>query len=254
MIILFEVFGILFFLGLLSFFVSIILRDNGIADIAWGCGFILICWYLFFKYDFLMPQLLLLFAVTLWGGRLAVRIALRKRLRSGEDARYAKWRKEWGKWFILRSYFQIYLLQPFLLLINASVLILFLSVNHIEINLISYLGAGLWFFGFIFEIIGDYQLDQFYKKKSSTKFLASGLWRYTRHPNYFGEVVLWWGIYLFAAPTVGWMESLPSPVIISFLILFVSGIPLAEERKANDPDYIEYKKRTSVFIPLPPRN
>lgn len=242
----------IFLWGFLLFLLSVLYKDNSIADIAWGPGFIFLSWG-----SVLWPLRLLhvvaLVAVTIWGMRLFLRLYLRKKLVKGEDSRYNIWRKNWGKFFYIRSYLQIFLLQPFLLLINASVLILFLSHPRPDFSLLMILGSVLWIVGFCHEIVADYQLDSFHRQKAAgltqQKFCQTGLWKYSRHPNYFGEVILWWGIFFFCAPTIGYFAAVSSPLIITILILFVSGIPMAEARRRDDPAYLEYKMRTSPFFP-----
>jgi steroid 5-alpha reductase family enzyme len=122
-------------------------------------------------------------------------------------------------------------------------------------NIISIIGVGLWLIGFIFELIADQQLTGFLRNKDKPqKVMDGGLWRYSRHPNYFGEVTTWWGIGILVASTTDtWWLPLLGPVVITYLIVFVSGIPPLERRHRHNPSYAEYNRRTSVFIPLPPR-
>ncbi len=116
------------------------------------------------------------------------------------------------------------------------------------------LGVIIWVVGFLFEVVGDYQLKSFVQSEANRgKIMQQGLWKYTRHPNYFGEVTLWWGIYLIALSTSGGWMTVIGPVTISFLILKVSGIPLLEKEFMKNPEFQEYARRTSTFFPLPPR-
>lgn len=237
--------------GLCLYSVALFKKDNSIADVGWGLGFVLVSWATVL-WPLSLPSGLLLAAVSLWGIRLFYRILKRKLIKPGEDMRYKKWRETWT-YFYLRSYLQIFLLQPLLLFFNAVPLILFFAHNHFA-NPISQLsmviGGALWIIGFVVEVIADYQLDLFYRqRKTSETFCQRGLWKYSRHPNYFGEILLWWGIYFYVAPAIGWSVALIGPMTISILLLFVSGIPMAEERLKNNIQYQRYQSTTSVLIP-----
>ena len=172
-----------------------------------------------------------------------------------EDFRYLAWRKAWGKTFFWRSYLQIYLFQGFLLLIVVSPIILVGTFEQQPLGFLDFAGILIWVFGFIFEAVGDYQLSQFVTNpKNNGKILKSGLWKYTRHPNYFGEVVLWWGVFLIAfSSALGWL-ALASPILITFLILFVSGVPMLEKKYVGNEAYEEYAKKTNKFFPWIPKD
>lgn len=236
------------------FFISLLKKRNDVADIAWGLGFMLIAWSsLLLSENFNARSLLVNILVSIWGLRLAWHINSRNQGKN-EDYRYLAWRKEWGKWFYIRSYLQVYLLQGSLLyLIILPVLFINSGIGS-AINFIDGLGVLVWLIGFLFEVIGDAQLKNFIKNPiNKGKLMQKGLWQYTRHPNYFGEVLQWWGIWLIAINTPnGWL-SIVGPIIITILILKISGIPLLENKMVNHPDFAEYKKRTSIFIPLPPK-
>ncbi len=225
-------------------------KDNSIVDIAWGIGFILVAILTFFlETGFVTRHILVTTMIFLWASRLATHISIRNKGR-GEDFRYAKWRKDWGKWFFIRSFFQIYMLQGFLLLIIAYPVML---INHSEeagIVFLDILGLFIWLIGFFFEAVGDYQLLKFKGKvENKGKIITRGLWRYTRHPNYFGETVMWWGIFLIALSVrTGW-TAIVSPMIITFLLLRVSGIAMLEKKYVGNKEFEEYAKRTSAFFP-----
>lgn len=237
------------------FLISLIVKRNDIADSAWGMGILLVVltsWYLHSGESALMDVLLLL--VTLWGIRLSLRIFLRN-MRKEEDYRYRKWRDEWGKWFFIRSYFQVYLLQGFLMIvvgytgIHASV-----YAHDASIGVLAILGILIWGVGYFFEVVGDWQLDRFINSKPAQgAILKDGLWKYSRHPNYFGEVSMWWGIWLVVSGLPMSYLALVSPLMITFLILKVSGIPMLEKHFEGNPDFEEYKQKTSAFFPLPQR-
>ena len=226
------------------------LKDNSIADVAWGPGFILVAWFTLILYgSFSLRQLTTCFLVMIWGLRLSVRIYLRNRGK-GEDARYRKWREEWGKSFIIRSYLQVFLLQGGILLLNISPVLFINSYHAGNPGSFDLLGVLLWILGFCFEVVADWQLDMFIKNPENRgKIMDQGLWRYSRHPNYFGEVTMWWGIYILALSVPwGWV-SVIGPLTISYIILFVSGVPMTEKFMEDNPAFAEYKRRTSAFIP-----
>jgi steroid 5-alpha reductase family enzyme len=183
----------------LWFTMSLLLRRNAIADVAWGGGFIVAA---------LAAQLsrgaatdravLVVVLVIIWGLRLALHIGLRNRGK-GEAARYRKWREEWGRYATVRSFFQIFILQGVLLLVISLPVIRVITAPNAPFTLIDFLGSIVWLIGFLFEVISDWQLLQYKKHPANKgKVIATGLWRYSRHPNCFGEVTLWWGVFLLA--------------------------------------------------------
>lgn len=233
------------------FIVAALLKRNDLADFAWGLGFVLVTYLnLYLWPGSNVVHAILAVLVTLWGLRLAIYIYSRNRGKK-EDYRYKAWREEWGKWWLLRSYFQVFLLQGLLLVVVISPVIVALTFRP-EVNVLTYIGLVVWLIGFYFETLGDYQLSQFIKRSSNKgKVMTTGLWQYTRHPNYFGEVTMWWGVWLIAfAHPWGWLGII-GPLTITFLILKVSGIPMLEARYAGNKEYEAYKKKTSIFIPLP---
>lgn len=243
--------AIILFLYMSSWFLlSVLKKRNDLADIAWGLGFFLLSWISFFLGQIQgLRGLLACFLVTIWGLRLAWHIHSRNKNKS-EDYRYAKWREDWGKWFYLRSYLQVYMLQGvFLFLIVFPVLLINKSLDT-SLNFLDIVALVVWLIGFIFESVGDYQLKRFIKNPNNRgQLMQSGLWRYTRHPNYFGEVVQWWGIWLLALSVTNGLFSIIGPITITILILKVSGIPLLEEKMREKPQFAEYARRTSIFIP-----
>lgn len=247
--------ALIVFLYMCGFFVaSLLLKDNSIVDVAWGGGFILVAVTTFLQYvDFHPRQLLVLVLVTAWGVRLAAHIHARNR-GQGEDFRYRKWREEWGDSFLLRSFLQVYMLQGAVLIVVATPIWV---VNHNPgggLGGLDLLGVLIWTLGFGFEAVGDWQLLHFMRDPANAgKIMKSGLWQYTRHPNYFGECTLWWGVFLIAlgAP-YGWL-ALVSPLTIAFLLLKVSGIPMLEARWEDNPEFEAYKRRTNALIPWFPR-
>lgn len=227
---------------------------NDIADMAWGLGFILAA-AVSLVAGGAYPQrgILVSTLVLVWGLRLAWHIHSRNRGK-GEDSRYRKWREEWGSWFVLRSFLQIFMLQGMLLLLVAVPVIVVNGSPHTPFALLDGLGLLIWLVGFGFEAVGDWQLLRFKGNPANKgRLMTSGLWSYTRHPNYFGEVTLWWGIWLIALSVPGGWWTVVGPLTITLLILKVSGIPMLEKPYEERADFQEYQRRTSAFFPVPPR-
>ncbi len=239
----------------LWFLAALRLNRNDIADIAWGIGFIFLALVGQFRVETVSIRgVLTLVLVTLWGLRLAVHIGLRN-LGKDEDARYRKWRQEWGRYATIRAYFQVFLLQGYLIVIILAPVTYILVRGSSNLNWLDALGIAVWLTGFVFETIGDLQLKRFKQDPSNRgKIITTGLWKYTRHPNYFGEVVQWWSLWLMACSVPGGWVTIFGPVAITLLILYVSGIPLLEKRYRENPDFKAYSQRTSVFFPLPPKS
>ncbi len=240
----------------LFFVVAQLKGDNGIVDVAWGVGFIVITIVtLAFHGDPGARALLLAGLVVAWGLRLAIHIAIRNHGR-GEDFRYAKWRQDWGDSFVVRSFLRVFMLQGFFLVVVASPII-FVTADRqaIDLRWLDVIGVVVWLVGLLFEAIGDYQLMRFKRDPvNKGRVMDFGLWRYTRHPNYFGEATLWWGIFVVALSADHGYLSVIGPAILTFLLLRVSGVTMLEKKYSGDPAYAAYQRRTSSFIPLPPRN
>lgn len=236
------------------FIISLIKKRNDVADVAWGLGFIVIVWTSFFLSENSGARGLLVgVLVSIWGLRLAWHIHARNRSKA-EDYRYLAWRQEWGRSFYLRSYLQVYILQGFLLFLIALPIMAINKNNGLPLGLLDFVGLIVWTIGFYFEARGDAELAQFLKNpENKGKIMQNGLWAYTRHPNYFGEVTLWWGIWIISLSSSFDFLSIIGPLTITFLILKVSGIPLLEKKYEGRPDFEAYKRKTSVFLPLPPK-
>lgn len=254
---LFFLAGLLVFLMMtLMWLWSLLLRDSSIVDPFWGTGFVVVAWF-YAAFTFQGSQarsLLLLVMVSIWGLRLSIYLLARNRDK-GEDPRYAKWRREAGKAWWWRSYFKVFLLQGLLMwLLSVPFLAIQSSPTPVGLIWLDILALLLWMVGFFFEFIGDWQLARFKRDpKNKGKVLDRGLWRYTRHPNYFGEAVLWWGYGALVLTTGAWW-ALYSPLLMTLLLLRVSGVALLEKSlKKNKPGYAEYVQRTSAFFPRPPK-
>ncbi len=238
-----------------TFLIATIKRDMSIVDIAWGLGFVLIAGTgMIVSFDTLsVRQWIIFLCVLLWGTRLAWHIVRRKR-GHGEDPRYAQLRVAWGSTVVLQSFLKVFLLQGIVLWIIAVPIVVTFSSPNAPFGVMDIVGLILWTFGWIFEIIADQQLAHFKADPlNKGKILTTGLWKYSRHPNYFGEVLLWWGIAISAFSGTSSFFVFLGPLVLLFLILFVTGIPPLEARYKGNPDFEAYKKTTSVFLPLPSR-
>jgi steroid 5-alpha reductase family enzyme len=235
----------------LLWLVSLLVKDTSIVDIFWGPGFILVGAY----YAMTAPGapslrgLLVLGLVTIWGLRLALHIGIRN-AGAGEDYRYRKWREEAGSNFWWVSLFKVFLLQAVVLSIVSSPLLLAQLGDSERVTAPDVLGVALWLFGFVFEVVADWQLRKFKNDPtSSDRVMRSGLWSVSRHPNYFGEAVLWWGLALLAVPGGGWL-ALVGPLMITFLLLKVSGVAMLDTAMVErHPGYADYIATTPAFVP-----
>ena len=236
------------------FVIALLVEDNSIVDVAWGLGFILVALtMLFLKPGFETRHVVIFGLVAVWGLRLATHIFFRN-LGRGEDFRYAKWRRDWGRWFVPRSFLQIFMLQGVFMLMISSPVVLIIHSTRKGLTVLDGFGVGLWLFGFLFEAVGDFQLKKFKRNPASRgKIMTSGLWRYTRHPNYFGEAALWWGVFLIALSTPGGWVGIIGPLTISFLLIKVSGVTMLEKKYAGNEEFAAYARRTSAFFPWFPK-
>jgi steroid 5-alpha reductase family enzyme len=248
-------------IGIIGFLISLWKKDNGVADVIYAWHFIsLAALAAFLSYMlgtifgmFPSISIFLAFLVFIWGVRLSFRIYLKNKGKP-EDFRYAAWRSAW-KWPKTRSFFQIYLLQGIIALIIASPAVLTIIFTPTKLDVTIALGVVIWLTGFIFELLGDAQLDRFIKDSANRgKIMTTGLWKYSRHPNYFGESLMWWGLWVASLGGAGdiWYITILSPLLITFLLLKVSGVPLLEARMKENPEWAAYAAKTSMFIPWLP--
>jgi steroid 5-alpha reductase family enzyme len=242
----------------LLFFIAQFKKDNSIIDVAYGLTFIAVAYELVsMQNKALAPaSIVILFLITIWGMRLAYRIFMKNRGK-GEDFRYQTWRKEWSRYgvryYYARAYLQIFILQGVVISIVLLPFTLSLARTS-QSNSFLLIGLSVWLLGFFFEVIGDKQLDSFIKNKNKTSaIMKTGLWKYTRHPNYFGESTMWFGLAFVAYSSGVSLFVFLSPLLITYLLLKVSGIPLLEKRWVGIPEWEVYKAKTSAFIPLPPK-
>jgi steroid 5-alpha reductase family enzyme len=240
------------------FIFSLIAKRNDVADIAWGLGFILIVLFLSLVHPTNAHSRAAYTLVIIWGIRLAVHIG-RRNSQKKEDFRYAKWRNEWGNTFFWRSFVQVYLLQGFFMFIIASPLYELAEASYSlkqfdsiwEFPFLFWI--ALWLLGFLWQAIADYQLVQFKKRRQPGEIMTTGLWKFSRHPNYFGEILMWWAIWLMTGfPDFG-LWAIISPLTITFLLAKVSGIPMLEAKYKGNPAFEAYKQSTPDLIPWFPK-
>lgn len=231
------------------FFIAVFRRNFAVMDIAWGIGFILIATMSYLLNPLSVPNAVLLSIVSIWGTRLSVFIFLRGRGKP-EDSRYHALRREWGPHANIQAYFKIFLFQGILMLIISLPVTAGMAQGQRSFTLINWLGLIIWVFGFSFEVWADSYLKQWKAiPENKGKICTTGPWSFCRFPNYFGEVSLWYGVFLVAFnPHVAW--TIIGPITINFLILKVTGVPLLEERYEGRPGYHEYKARVPRFIPF----
>lgn len=277
----FHAAAVVFGLLTLLWAISVAVKDASLVDIFWGFGFLsvgAVCLYLASPKT---PYLWLLGLLPiLWGARLTIYLAIRN-LGHGEDKRYVAMRKRSklgeAAWR-LRSLFSVYWGQGLLIMIVSAPVWVAMATHvagrvitsgentiyvhaNAYINLLALLGASLWLIGFLFEAIGDWQLSRFLKKhknydgpQEDKPVLNTGLWRYTRHPNYFGNACMWWGIWLVACESPWGWATIFAPIIMTYLLTNVSGKDLLEKDMGKRKNYKIYIQRTSGFFPLPPKD
>lgn len=277
----FHAAAVVFGLLTLLWSISVAVKDASLVDVFWGFGFLCVGAVCLYLADPVTPYLWLLgFLPVIWGARLTLYLAMRN-LGHGEDKRYVAMRKRSklneAAWR-LRSLFSIYWGQGLLIMIisapvwvsmgthvagrvvNSGNEAIYIHANA-YINLLAVLGALLWLIGFLFEAIGDWQLSRFMKKhkdydgpEEDKPVLNTGLWRYTRHPNYFGNACMWWGIWLIACEAPWGWATIFAPIIMTYLLTKVSGKDLLEKDMGKRKNYKIYIQRTSGFFPLPPKD
>jgi steroid 5-alpha reductase family enzyme len=234
---------------------SLIRRDVSLVDPWWSMGFLLVTARTLWSTGPTPAKWLLLAVVSLWAARLWAYLLWRSRGRP-EDPRYAEFRQRYGAdrywWF---SYLQVFLLQGALIVLISAPLQL-AAASARDIGPLQWCGAGLALTGTAFEAVADWQLHRFRTDPTSRgKVLDHGLWRWTRHPNYFGEAVLWWGFGLLALDLPWGAATLLGPALMTWLLLRVSGVTLLDAHLARTrPAYAAYQRRTSAFWPRPPRD
>ncbi|MGB0906641.1 MAG: DUF1295 domain-containing protein [Maricaulaceae bacterium] len=248
----------------LLWLISLAMKDASIIDIFWGFGFLIVGALCYRLANLRVDYIVLMAAMPiLWGLRLTLYLAKRN-LGHGEDTRYVAMRKRSGmsemKWRV-RALFTIYFGQGLLIMIvSAPVWVAMATGQLTPVGALAIIGAVLWLIGFLFEAIGDAQLASFIKKNKGydgpyedKPVLDTGLWKYTRHPNYFGNACMWWGIWIAACQAPWGWATIFAPLVMTFLLTRVSGRDLLERQLKKRPAYTAYMARTSSFIPMPPK-
>lgn len=240
--------GLVWLFMTLAFVVAKQRKRLDMVDTAWGLGFIVVAWSVYLQ-EPATRTLVIAGLVSIWGLRLANHIWRRSRKKDEDDPRYQEIASKWQGNYWLRAYFSVFMLQGALVLVVSLPVTVASSEPLNGWAWLTWLGLLIWLKGFVFESIADHQLAQYLKLKDRPKVLKTGLWKYSRHPNYYGEIVQWWGIGIIALQVnYGWL-GLIGPLTLTLLIVFVSGIPPIEKRRAKDPEYRRYMQRTSPLIP-----
>ena len=235
---------------------SVFIKNVSIVDIFWGFGFVVVnTLYVFMSGELNTRKILILTLVSIWGLRLAVYLAFRN-IGKGEDFRYQEFRKNYGPkhywWF---SFFQTFLLQGALIMIVSLPLLgISSSASNGTLNVLDYVGILVWLIGFTFEAGGDFQLARFKRNiKNKGKVLDTGFWKYTRHPNYFGDTFVWWSYAMFSIAAGGYWQIIGA-IVMTLLIIKVSGVALLEKTlQETKPKYKEYVAKTNSFFPWFPK-
>lgn len=245
---------------LLSFAIQIVFfiygawfKTDKVTDLSYGLTFILLAMFsLIINKTYYSYQIIVALMVLMWGVRISTYLFIRI-LKTKRDKRFDGIREDFWK-FAKFWFFQALAVW----IISLPVTYLFSLKNSFSLNILMILGILVWTFGIVIETIADIQKFKFKNnKKNEGKWIESGIWKYSRHPNYFGEMLCWWGIFIFSIPLqsgTSWLTVL-GPIFISYILLFVSGIPTLEKKYSeiykNNSEYQDYKKRTNLLIPLP---
>lgn len=234
------------------FLLAVLLKRRDVVDSAWGLGFIVVASTAYsLRNNETAYALFTLLLVTTWGARLFLHISSRN-WKKKEDYRYAQMGQLGSAQFWVRTFFSVFLLQGALMILISSPIIAVMNSTAQPIEWLAIAGLIIWLTGIITEATGDYQLRSFLRS-GKKGIMQTGLWKYSRHPNYFGEITSWWGAAVVAVAFSQWWGILGAWVI-TILIVKISGIPLLEKRYAKDKAYQAYAKRTSILIPLPVKN
>ncbi len=235
---------------------SVIIKNASIVDLFWGFGFVVVnTFYAFMSGELNSRKILILALLSIWGLRLTIYLAWRN-IGKGEDFRYQEFRKNFGPeryWWV--SFFQTFLLQGVLIMIvSLPLLAINSSADPGDLKLLDYFGIVVWLIGFAFESGGDFQLSRFKKNKANKgKVLNTGFWKYTRHPNYFGDSAVWWAYAIFSIAAGGYWQIVGS-IVMTLLIIKISGVALLEKTlNETKPQYKEYIQKTNSFFPWFPK-
>lgn len=251
-----QAFIVILVLMISLWLISVFIKNVSIIDLFWGFGFVISAFFYFFSTEGNeLRKIILLTMVSVWGIRLSVYLAFRN-IGKGEDFRYQQFRRNYGEkryWWI--SFFQTFLLQGILMwLISAPLLGAQYYGHNNPIGILDYSGIALWVTGFIFEAGGDFQLARFKSNPANKgKVMDKGFWHYTRHPNYFGDTLVWWGYGLICL-SAGSIVPVLGSFLMTGLIIKISGVALLEKSlRKQKPQYNDYIDKTSAFIPWFPK-
>ena len=238
-----------------TWLLSVALKNASIVDIVWGAGFVVVTWVMQLTIEGdSSRQWLITSTVSIWGLRLSGYLA-RRNIGHGEDWRYVAMRKRHGRRFPLVSLVTVFALQGVVMFLVSLPVQLGHADRSPSVGPVAVMGLLVWFLGIVFEAVGDMQLRRFKKDPSNAGLVMDrGLWSLTRHPNYFGDSCVWWGIGIVAAEagTAAW--GLIGPVVMTLFLTKVSGVPMLERSLAKrKPGYADYMARTSGFFPRPPK-
>lgn len=228
------------------------IKNASYVDVGWGMGFFLLS--LFVQFNVNKPLGWILFAMTfVWGVRLSSHI-LRRNFKKPEDYRYANFRKAWGKSYALRSFFQLFMFQGLLMYLISIANIQGQSQASLVYAPLVVIGLLVYLIGLGLESVADAQLRKHVANPSNKgRLIRTGVWKYSRHPNYFGESIVWWGVYLVSVGIGAPLWTIFSPILITLLVRYVSGVPMLEERLKRYAGYETYVAQTSIFIPKLPK-
>jgi steroid 5-alpha reductase family enzyme len=230
---------------------SVALKDSSIVDIFWGPGFVLVAWVVALQVGWSPRGALAVGLVTAWGLRLAAHLAIRN-IGKGEDPRYQAMRRARGPAWWWKSLFIVFAFQGVLMWV-VSLPLQQAVVRGGPLGGVDALATAIFAAGLFFEAVGDWQLVRFKARPGNRgRVMDQGLWRYTRHPNYFGDFLVWWGLFGIAVAAGAWW-TVVSPLVMSLLLLRVSGVTLLEQGMRSRPGYEDYVRRTSTFFPRPPK-
>lgn len=240
------------------FLVARAIRRYDLVDAVWGWLFIIaaVASYAMQSGDVMTfdVQTVVTLLVIIWGVRLSTHILRRISSTNEEDPRYVELRKKWRGNVTLNIFLRVYVLQAVLALVIALPVLAINLRGNGTWSVLAVVGIAVWAAGFICESIADKQLASFISKSANKgKIMQTGLWRYSRHPNYFGELTQWWGIFVIALTVPGGWITFFGPLLLTYLIIFVSGVALSEKRFEGRAGWAAYQQRTSVLLPLPPK-
>lgn len=231
-------------------------KNVGLVDLAWGLLYVIVIWVQVITYH---PNHIISFTliivVNLWGLRLFGYLALRNWNKT-EDFRYTQMKKKWKKFHYLNIYVKVFLFQALLAFVVSLPLQVSFKMEYewtLSSILLYVFGLLLFTLGFIFEVLADTQLKSFKKNpKNKGKILTTGVWSISRHPNHFGDFLVWWGFFFisFSSFSIHYIWAIIGPLLMSVLLRYVSGVPLLEKKYKDNPLYIEYAKKTPIFLPI----